>query len=715
VNQQRNVSPIAEKSMEISRRNFLLASGASVAVIPATSFLASATEPGWKLPARQPIKTLENIWIPLKDGQKLAMRLWVPESADQSPVPVVLEYLPYRKRDNTRRRDQSWGESFAPYGFAYARVDIRGTGESDGVLLGEYLQREQDDAVEVIAWLSRQPWCSGAVGMRGISWGGFNSLQVAATAPPALKGIVTQCATDNRYTDDAHYVGGALTYDDLEWAADFKNVLVAPPDPAIVGEPWRKMWIERLKSTLPIATEWLSHQRYDAFWQHGSVAVDYASIKCPVYAVDGQIDAYRDFVSRLLTGLKVPRKGLIGAWGHRYPQKPDPGPGLDWVQEEVRWWTLWLKGIDTGIMKGPMLRAYMETTTASEVWPKDVPGRWVSEDVWPSPGVGSKTLYLNSSGLADRKEHPKVLICRSQETVGLTKREWYVNDMEVDLPPDQTPDDKRSLLFDSLPLEADLEIMGNPKAVIRVSSNRPVAKLAVRINEVTPDGKSWNVSYGVLNLTHRDGHESPAPLLQGREYDIGISCYFATHRFKKGSRLRVAITESLWPMVWPSPLPVTLKIVSGESRLILPVRARETADQTPPIPILRNVAERHDTGDKKARTAEVIQTGPDANGFVSIRKTLPQPAWTVEGVGTLVSSDGVWTRSIREGDPNSSVWLVEWTREMKRGEWNIKTHSTVELTSTADEFRIKESIAAWERETKVFERAWDNRIRRDLM
>jgi predicted acyl esterase len=357
----------------------------------------------------------------------------------------------------------------------------------------------------------------------------------------------------------------------------------------------------------------------------------------------------------------------------------------------------------------------METKTASEVWPKDVPGRWVSEDVWPSPGVTSKTLFLNSGGLADSKAPTKVLICRSQETIGLTKREWYINDLVVDLPPDQTPDDKRSLLFDSLPLEADLEIMGNPRAVIRLSSDRPVAKLAVRINEVTPDGKSWNVSYGVLNLTHRDGHEKPAPLMQGKEYDIGISCYFATHRFKKGNRLRVAITESLWPMVWPSPLPVTLKIMSGDSRLILPVRPRETADQTPPIPILRNVAEMHDKTDKKIRTAEVFQTGPDANGFVSIRKTLPQPAWTVEGVGTLVSSDGVWTRSIREGDPNSCVWLVEWTREMKRGDWNIKTRSTVELTSTAGEFRMKESIAAWERETQVFERTWDKRIRRDLM
>ena len=701
--------------MDISRRDFLLTTGASIAVVSATGLICDAAESGWKLPEKQPIKTLENVWIPLKDGQKLGMRLWLPESADRNPVPVVLEYLPYRKRDFTRRRDQSWGEMFAPYGFAYARVDIRGSGESDGVLLGEYLQRELDDAVEVIAWLARQPWCDGAVGMRGISWGGFNSLQVAAAAPPALKAIVTQCATDNRYTDDAHYVGGALTFDDIEWGADFKNVLVTSPDPAIVGDRWKEMWIERLKATPPIATEWLSHQRYDAFWQHGSVAVDYASIKCPVYAIDGQIDAYRDFIPRVLTNLKVPRKALVGPWGHRYPQRADPGPGLDWVQEEVRWWSQWLKGIDTGVMKGPMLRCYMETQTAPEVWPKDVPGRWVAEEVWPSAHIAPKAFFLNSGGLGNTKEPAKIMICRSQESVGMTKREWYVNDMAVDLPPDQTPDDKRSLLFDSPPLAADLEIMGNPKAVIRLSSNRPVAKLAVRINEVGPDAKSWNVSYGLLNLTHRDGHENPAPLVVGKEYDIDISCFFTTHRFKKGNRIRVAITESLWPMVWPSPLPVTLKIKSGDSRLILPVRPPETVDQSPPMAIIRDEVEKQATTDQRLLSAKTVETGPDASGFISMRKELPQPPWVVPDVGTTVSGGAVWTRSIREGDPNSSLWSVEWTRHLQRGDWNTKTRSTIELTSTADEFRIKESITAWEGDTQVFERAWDHRIKRDLM
>jgi uncharacterized protein len=701
--------------MGVSRRDFVATTGASIAAASLLDVVAVAGPSAWQLPAKQPIKTLENVWIPLKDGQRLAMRLWLPESAERNPVPVVFEYLPYRKRDLTRRRDQEWGDAFSPYGFAFARVDIRGSGDSDGVLYGEYLQQELDDAAEVIAWLARQPWCNGSVGMRGISWGGFNSLQVAAAAPPALKAIITQCATDNRYTDDAHYVGGALTFDDLEWGAEFKLVLVAPPDPEIVGERWKEMWIARLKATPPIVTEWLSHQRYDAFWQHGSIATNYTNIKCPVYAVDGQIDSYRDFLPRVLTHLRVPRKGVFGPWGHRYPQRADPGPGLDWVREEVRWWTQWLKGTATGVMDDPMLWSYMESKTAPEVWPKDVPGRWVAERVWPSPRIISKKLFLNAGELAEAKAPAQRLLCRSQETVGLTKREWYPNDLGVDLPPDQTPDDKRSLLFDSAPLGADVEILGNPTLIVRLSSDQPIAHLAARINEVLPSGQSCNVSYGLLNLTHRDGHERPEPLARGKEYEIHLSCYFAAHRFKEGSRIRVAITESLWPLVWPSPRPVTLTITAGESYVLLPVRSAEAVEAEIPIPIIRGAVEKRDSTDPKIATTKVVQSGPDAEGRVSVRKDLPEPARVVAGVGTTISGGSVWTRSIREGDPNSSVWAVEWVREFRREGWSTKMRSTVELTSTAEEFRIKESIAAWDGPTALFERKWDKRIKRDLM
>jgi len=702
---------------------FLMGSGTVMAMAAAGPRIAAgeAASPAtaahsWRLPPKRPFRMVENEWITLKDGTRLGARLWIPSGADASPVPVVWEYLPYRKRDLERHRDTEWAEAFVPYGFAFVRVDIRGTGDSDGVLLGEYLQQEQDDALEVIAWLARQPWSNGAVGMRGISWGGFNSLQTAARQPPALKAIMPNCATDNRYTDDAHYVGGALTLDNYDWGAEFKTVLVGPPDPAIVGDRWRDMWLARLKATPPILAEWLSHQRYDGFWQHGSVAVDYSRIKCPVYAIDGQVDSYRDFLPRLLANLSVPRKGLFGPWGHRYPQLADPGPALDWVTEEVRWWSQWLLGVDTGIMNEPMLRAFLEDETASQVWPKDVPGRWVTEPTWPSPRIAPRTLFLNVGGLEEKAGQETVRVCHSQETLGLTKREWYPWNLNIDLPPDQTPDDTRSVTFDGAPLTENVEILGSPIAFIRVSSSQPVAKLVVRINEVTPEGKSWSVSYGVLNLTHRDGHENPTALVPGQRYDVRVPCYFTAHRFKKGNRIRVAISESIWPLLWPSPKPVTLELVTGVSHLSLPIRPNETTSAPMPIAILADRVEKSvEANPAELKNYTITQTGPDAEGHVMLHKQLRDPPETLADTGTTMSGGSDWTMSITEGDPNSSVWKLEWFSHLERPGWNTTVRSTLELTSTAEEFRIRESIHALEGETAVFERHWDNRIKRDLM
>src|SRR5210317_1476362 len=150
------------------------------------------------------VKEIENLYIPLADGVRLAARLWLPEDAEQNPVPALLEYIPYRKRDFMRIRDEPMHRYYAGHGYAAVRVDLRGSGDSDGILEDEYLPREQEDALEVINWLTRQPWCDGNVGMTGISWGGFNALQVAARRPPALKAIITHCSTDDRYTDDIH-------------------------------------------------------------------------------------------------------------------------------------------------------------------------------------------------------------------------------------------------------------------------------------------------------------------------------------------------------------------------------------------------------------------------------------------------------------------------------------------------------------------------------
>lgn len=156
------------------------------------------------------VSVTEHLWIVLKDGTRLAARMWLPLSASQQPVPAILEYIPYRKRDGTRTRDEPMHGYFAGNGYAVLRVDMRGSGDSDGLMADEYLLQEQEDALEVIDWISRQTWCNGAVGMMGKSWGGFNCLQLAARRPPALKAIITVCSTDDRYNDDIHYKGGCL-------------------------------------------------------------------------------------------------------------------------------------------------------------------------------------------------------------------------------------------------------------------------------------------------------------------------------------------------------------------------------------------------------------------------------------------------------------------------------------------------------------------------
>jgi uncharacterized protein len=217
------------------------------------------------------VRVIEHILIPLTDGTALAGRIWLPDDAEQHPVPAILEYLPYRKRDGTYERDALTHPYLAGHGYACVRVDIRGSGESGGLLFDEYAMQEQDDGIEVIAWLAAQPWCSGAVGMMGISWGGFNSLQIAARRPPALKAIVTicstypsggaspdaYCSTDDRYADDAHYMGGTLLTAGLEWAAFFFGSMCLPPDPILVGDGWRAMWRERLQH-IPLFFElWL--------------------------------------------------------------------------------------------------------------------------------------------------------------------------------------------------------------------------------------------------------------------------------------------------------------------------------------------------------------------------------------------------------------------------------------------------------------------------
>ncbi len=393
--------------------------------------------------------------------------------------------------------------------------------------------------------------CNGAVGMRGVSWGGFITLQTAALAPPALKAIMPMCCSDRRYTDDAHYVGGAFALTGLKWANSFKSVMAGPPDPEVFGPGWEAAWMARLGAAPPIAVQWLSHQREDDYWRQGSVGFDPGAIRCPTYLVGGWVDPYNEAIPRLLQSLEVPAKALIGPWTHGYPQPAAPGPGLEWIVEEVRWWRHWLAGEATGVMDGPRVWTFIPETAPAEVAPDPLPGRWVAEPDWP-PRTTELAFGLAPGRLTDGVGEAVVVELDGDALVGRQTPEW-VPFAAPQYPQEQSSDDERALTFDSEPLDAPADLLGLPAVRLRIAANAAIAKIAVRLTEVTPDGRSWLVSYGVLNLTHRDGHAAPEPITPDRFYDVDLALYLTGRRLRASSRIRLALSENLWPLLWPSP------------------------------------------------------------------------------------------------------------------------------------------------------------------
>ena len=402
------------------------------------------------------VQDLEHVWIPMSDGVRLSARIWMPENAQASPVPAILEYIPYRKRDGTRVWDEPRHRYWAGHGYACIRLDIRGTGDSEGLITDEYARQEQDDAVEAIAWIAAQPWCAGKVGMTGISWGGFNALQVAARRPPALRAIITHCSTDDRYADDVHYMGGCPLIDNFFWGSAFFMLMARPGDPEIQGRRWRDQWMERLEHWEPVAaTIWQRHPQRDRYWKHGSVCENHADIECAVYAVGGWNDGYSNAVPRLLAHLECPKKGLVGPWGHKYPHDAIPGPSIGFLQHALRWWDHWLKDEDTGIMDESEYTVWLDEPQAPLACLPMSKGRWVAEPAWPSPNIDPRTLFLNADGLAATSGPVAVLEHRSPETIGAGGGVWCpygLGGSSPDLPVDQREDDAKSLCFEAAPL-----------------------------------------------------------------------------------------------------------------------------------------------------------------------------------------------------------------------------------------------------------------------
>ena len=648
------------------------------------------------------VREIQTCWIPLADGCRLAARIWLPVDAEDDPVPAILEYLPYRRRDGTVLRDAETYRYLAGHGYAGVRVDLRGAGDSDGLMRDEYLAQEQADACEVIAWLADQPWCTGAVGMWGISWGGFNALQVAACRPPALKAIITLCSTDDRYADDTHYMGGCLLSGSLSWAATMFAFSARPPDPAVVGDGWRAQWLERLENIPRFAALWTAHQRRDAYWRHGSVCEDFADIACPVYAVGGWADAYSNAIPRLLAGLTVPRKGLIGPWAHAYPHVAKPGPAIGFLQEARRWWDHWLKGAATGIMDEPMLRVWMQESVPPAPHYETWPGRWIAEPTWPSPDIATRTFRLGDG--------EAVSLCSPQDT-GATAGAWCPYGLPGDMPVDQAADDARSLTFDLPALGERLEVLGAPVVMLDLAADKPAGFVAVRLVDVAPDGAATRIGYGLLNLTHRDSDVAPMPLQPGQRYRVRIQLSDIGHAFPAGHRLRVAVSTAYWPTVWPSPEVVTLQLFPAGCGLDLPVRAPRAEDRTlPPFPSPEAAATVPHTLRREGQRERFVERD---GSVIRVTAHKDRGAVHLHDIDLEIDGAGVESYEIDAADPLSAQLTAAWTYRLSRGAWRVRTQTRYTLTATVDTFSIDASLAAYEGDACIFTRTWRDEIPRD--
>ena len=699
--------------------------------------------------ASRPVREVRTLWIPMPDGRRLAARMWLPGEA--APVPAIVEAIPYRRLDGTVSLDARSHPWWAARGYAAIRIDIAGSGDSDGLLQDEYLPGEQDDICEALAWIARQPWCNGITGMIGISWGGFAALQAAARRAPSLKAIIACCASDDRYGDDVHYMGGCLLNDHVSWGAGIFSCISRWPDPLTVGEGWRAMWARRLEETGCPLIGWTRRQRRDAFWRAGSVAE--GAIEAAVFCVGGWTDGYSNALLRLMATLRGPKRALIGPWTHVYPHFGTPGAPMGFLQEALRWWDRWLKGSANGIDDEATLTLWQQEGLRPHPMHLALEGRWIGEHGWPptaarlraaqgaapaGPEGGVLTLALGDGILGEPSERHSpagggqrhlwkaplpaaeaaVLRHASPLACGLAGGEWCPRDGGGSGPEyqgDQRGDDMLSLTFDTPPLAAAVTVLGAPEVELVLAIDRAQGMIAVRLNEVASDGRSARVAFALLNLSHRHSSERPQPMVPGRAERVRLRLGDTAYRFRPGCRLRLAISTSYWPMAWPAPEPVTMALETAASRLLLPLRRGEGADRALPVFAPPVFAPPHPVRALRAGSVRRTLERDVGSRAIVLRHLEDSGTDLIEDIGLETSKRSEETFSIVEGDPASARTDMLRLAKARRGRWRVATATRIGFSCDAESFRITASLEAFEGGRRIAERRWDETVPRDHM
>ena len=661
------------------------------------------------------------VWITMPDGVRLSADLYLPEGGGANErYPVLLEYLPYRKNESRSGRYSTYAY-FVDHGYVMARVDMRGSGNSEGKLIQyEYTDQEQEDGEVVIDWLSKQPFSDGNVGMFGISWGGFNSIHMAMRNPPALKAIIAVEATDDLYEDDVHYMDGIAHVDAYEAGQDLANAVPAPPDYLIDEE-----YFENQFDTEPWMLIYKRQQRDGPFWDRASLNTRYDSIKIPTFLIGGWFDGYRDSVPRMLEHMSAPVKAMVGPWAHALPHSGYPKPLMEWRHEAVRWFDQWLKGVETGIMDEPAFAVYVRHWYPPDPGLEEIPGEWRWEEGFPLERTQYDDLFLRADhSLAEHAADGGQHTLDYDPTVGVEgggSVMWW-----GDLTPDQGPMDDDSLVYDSEPLDEEVEILGFPRAFLNAAADAPLASWVVRLSDVAPDGSITQVAGAGFNGAHRVSSENPTALEPGREYALEIELHFTSWVFGPGHRIRVAVTNSQWPMFWPTPYPMTTSLrLGGENatRIVLPVIPHEDR----PRPEFLPPAERRAglPGYRSIAIAAASGSEGTSSGYAEVEGKVRDPE---TGTTRIVATNGggrvyPWaeteysqkiTHETNQHDPAATSVRTEYSRTIRVDERELVWEAVLDFHSDLDNFYYLYTRRLLEDGELIRERTWDETIPRDF-
>ena len=655
--------------------------------------------------------TQRDVAIPVRDGLELAATLYLPDG-DAGPQPCLLEALPYRKDDLTSSYTSGYEDLRDRFGYAVCRLDVRGTGSSPGDATDEYPPAEQRDLLDVIAWLAGQEWCDGGVGMFGTSYSGFNSLQLACEQPPALKAVCAIYASDDRWTDDVHWRGGALRLVDLvDYCHYMTPMCVLPPVPAVWGEDWRTEWHRRLDVNQPWLLTWLRENDAADYWRGGSVRLGpdgegYERIEIPTMLVSGWADGYRNNSFRTVARLAengVPHRLLAGPWAHADPRTAMPGPRIDLDVEMAAWFDRWLRPeVEVRGAPAPSLET-----------PAEVPGTgpaagftshcdvFVRTSTRPAPVVDVHAGYWRrlpsvppTRTVSLALPGPRTLPVAPD--VGTAAWIDCAGHLPWGLSTDQRLDDARSLTWDQPPPAG--AIVGQPRVRVRVSADAPEASLSVKLCDVFPDGTSALITRGTLNLAFRDGvHAASRALVPDEVYDVVVDLDACAYEVDPGHTVRVSVAGADWPNTVAPPAPVTLTVHEGA--VDLPVLEGDH-----PVPEFTPGAEHHgETLDDVAWEIrdDVLRETTHARTHTVSEYETPYAGRAREDYRGEVSVD---RRTFEQRAHAETTYELGWP------EADIEVHSVMELTVGQDGVAVTIETRALDDGVEVSQRSWTARV-----